>query len=1022
MNLKVKLSLILLLFSCAMVFAQDGYVLEGTVVTAGDNIPIPGVNIKVVNGSVGASTDFDGLYSINVKNGDILQFSYIGYAAQLIPINGQASLNVSLVQDNNTLDEVVVVGYGTQNRTKITGAVGKVKNKDLDQIAVATANEALVGQVAGLNIQATEGEAGSDATINIRGVGSIAGDSGPLLVVDGIVLDGSFLSTIDVNDIDSVSVLKDAASASIYGSRAAGGVIIITTKQGKEGKTRFSYNTFTGFKEALTSDDYDISVAKSHAEELASTGELSLRSQYRELLGVDESWQDRIFDGGQIESHSLSARGGSAKTKFNTSLNYLHDEGVLLTDDFKKYNFKLKIDTEVNDRFSFGATVAPSYTNRRRFDGSTHDILRQQPWLPTYHNSNTIQFIDRDVYPDVQVGDYAEERHFDNYDLFGDGSELVDISTTSNTNPAAKVLERNRTDKQFRMYGNFYGKYKIAEGLNFKATLGGDYQSRNQRRYQGVLASRNGAAAAQLDLDTFEQIHILTEGLLTYDKSFGSHNISALLGASAEKWDRSYSAIGVNGFSNDLIQTLGGGTTVIENISYNTEERLASFFGRLTYSYNDKYLVSASVRADGHSSFGVNNKFGYFPAVSVGWNIAREDFLSESEVISDLKLRGSFGFTGNKDLNVGSGLIGDNIELYPSLQLYGPNSAIFGGEVVNSLAPINVANADLKWERSQEINGGVDFGFINGRISGSVDVYNKTSDQLLLSVPISTTNGFREALANRGEVVNRGVEVELRTRNITNQNFTWNTTILASTNENELTDFAGASGLITNVDDKRAAEWINLEGQPISSFYGFVVDRDIPVEFIEDPYAVVGGEAQDVYVKDLNGDGLIDDEDKTIIGDPFPDLIWSIANDFKYKNLDFSFTFQGSWGAQVRNIADQYIFNHFSSREDFNPDITPDKGFIQEKIFTDAIISDASYVALRTLSVGYSLDADIIAKAGLSRARVYASGQNLLYFVASDYTGWNPESFQNEGALNVGYQRGGSPIARTISLGLNLEF
>ncbi|WP_298352710.1 TonB-dependent receptor [uncultured Dokdonia sp.] len=1022
MNVKTKFSLAFFLLCGVLLFGQDAYIIKGTVVSEEDNAPIPGVSVIVQGSQNGVSTDFDGNYQLSVSVGDVLQYSYVGFATKIVPITGQTEANVSLTVDANALEEVVVIGYGTQSRTKITGAVGKVKNEDLDQIAVGTANEALVGQVAGLNIQATEGEAGSNATINIRGVGSIAGDSGPLLVVDGVVLDADFLNTVDVNDIDSVEVLKDAASAAIYGSRASGGVIIITTKQGKEGKTVFSYNTFTGFKEARQSDAYDISVAASHARELANTGELSLRSQYRELLGIDESWQDRIFDGGQIESHSLSARGGSEKTKFNTSLSYVHDEGVLITDDFKKYNFRLKVDTKVNDNFSFGANLAPSYTNRRRFDGSTHDILRQQPWLPIFHDANSIQYVDRNVYPDVQIGDYARERHFDNYDLFGDGSELVDISTTSNQNPAAKVLERDRTDKQFRMYGNFYGKYKIAEGLNFKATLGGDYQSRKQRRYQGVEASRNGASAAQLDLDNFERIHILTEALLTYDKSFGSHNLSALLGASAEKWDREYSSVAVNGFSNDLIQTLGGGTTVIENVSYNTEERLLSFFGRVNYSYEDKYLASVSLRADGHSSFGVNNKYGYFPAVSLGWNLAREDFLSESDVISNLKLRASYGFTGNKDLSLGSGLISDNIELYPSLQLYGPNSSVFNNEVVNGLAPINVANPDLQWERSSEANVAVDFGLFQGRISGSIDAYNKTSDQLLLNVPVSTTTGFSQALANRGEVVNKGIEIELRTRNITNENFTWNTTILASTNKNELTDFAGASGLITNVDSKRAAEWITLEGQPISSFYGYVVDRDIPLEFINDPYAVVGGEAQDVYVKDLNGDGLIDDEDKTIIGDPFPDLIWSVANDFQIGDVDFSFTLQGSWGAEVRNIADQYIFNQFSSREDFNTETTPDQQFIKEKIFTDDIISDASYVALRTLSLGYTFDKDLISRVGLSRARVYASGQNLMYITADGYTGWNPESYQNEGALNVGYQRGGSPIARTISLGVNLEF
>ncbi len=1018
--MKLKFSLVVIVALCfhSFVFAQDNYKVTGTVVTANDNIPFPGVNVLVVGTSNGATTDFDGNYSITVKKGDVLQFSYVGFVTQTVIVDNQQTINVGLVEDASKLDEIVVIGYGTQSREKITGAIGKVKNEDLDQIAVGTANEALVGQVAGLNVQATESEAGSESTITIRGVGSIAGRNGPLLVVDGVVLESSFLSSIDVNDIASVEVLKDASSAAIYGSRAVGGVVIITTKEGKEGKTQFTYNTFTGFKEAIKSEDYDLNVADHHARELASTGELSLRSQYRELLGVDESWQDRVFDGGKIESHFLSARGGSKRTKFNTSLSYLHDEGVLVTDDYKKYNFKFKVDTEVNDNFKFGANLSPSVTNRRRFDGSVHDILRQQPWLPTYHDANSIQFVDFNTFPDVQIGDYAQERHFDNFDLFGDGSELVDLSSTSNTNPLAKVQERHSTEENFRIYGKFYGQYKLAEGLDFRLSFGGDYQDRRQRRYEGVLASRNGASDASLEISSRNRTHILTEALLTYDKSFGSHDINVVLGTSAETFDTTYeSATGI-GFTNDLLQTLSAAPIISAKESYEIEERLLSYFGRVNWSFENKYLASVSLRADGSSVFGANNKYGFFPAASVGWNIAKEDFLLDSDFLSTLKLRGSYGFTGNKDLDVNNIII----ESYPSLQLYGSETAVNGTAINNGFAPINIANPDLKWERVREVNAAIDFGFYNNRISGALDVYNKKSDQLLLNVPISTITGFRDALVNRGAVENRGVELELRTINITNQDFKWTTTLLGSTNKNELVDFGGASGLISNVDDKRAAEWINFQGQPISSFYGFVVDREIPEEFIVDPYRLVGAQAQDVYVKDLNGDGVIDDDDKTIIGDPYPELIWSIANDFRYKNIDFSFTFQGSYGGQVRNMTDQYIFNHFNSSQDFNQNTTPDQGFIREKIFTDAIIQDASYVALRTVSLGYTLDTSIVEKLGVRKTRVYATAQNLFFATADGYTGWNPEAIRDEGVLNEGYQRGGSPVARTISLGLNVEF
>ncbi len=1017
MNVKTKFSLVFLLLCSALMIAQNGLERKGTVTSSQDGGPIPGVNVSVVGASGGASTDFDGNYTINASNGEVLQFSYVGFKTQLVTVGSEIQVNVVLELDNELLDEVVVIGYGTQSRAEVTAAVGKVKNEDLDQIAVGTAEEALVGQVAGLNIQATESEAGSAATITVRGVGSISGNSAPLLVVDGVVLESDFLSSIDVNDIQSVEVLKDAASASIYGSRAAGGVLLITTKEGKEGETKFSYNTFTGVKEAHKSEAYDTSVADWHRREQQALGELSPRSQYRELIGIDQSWQDRVFDGGIIESHFLSARGGSKRTKFSTSMAYVHDEGVLVTDDFKKYNFKLKIDTKVNDKFKFGANIAPSYTKRRRFDGSVHDILRQQPWLPTYHDENTIQFVDFNAFPGVQIGDYAKERHFDNYDLFGDGGD-VDLSSTSNTNPLAKVLERNNTEGRFRLYGKFYGQYEIAKGLQARLSIGGDYDNRRRRIYDGVLASRNGAADAALELQSRDRIHTVVEGLLTYNTSFGDHNLDIVGGASAENFDTAEEQVTGIGFANDLLQTLTNATIVSEKLSYRVEQRLLSFFSRANWSYQSKYLASLSVRTDASSVFGVNNKYGFFPSASFGWNVARENFLSESDIVNDLKLRVSYGFSGNTNLNTGDVII-DN---YPSLQLFGPQTFVQDGVAVTGFAPINIPNPDLKWERSQETNVGVDFGFFGNVVSGAVDVYNKTSDQLLLSVPVSTTTGFREALQNIGEVVNRGIELELRTRNVSNQNFRWTTTLLASKNENELTDFGGASGLITNVDDKRAAEWINLEGQPISSFYGFVVDKEIPLEFIADPFRLVGGQTQDVYVKDLNGDGVIDDDDKTIIGDPYPDLIWSIANDFKYKNFDASFTFQGSWGGQVRNMTDQYIFNHFNSSQDFVPTTTPDQGFIREKIFTDAIIQDASYVALRTLSLGYTLDRDLSSKIGISKARVYASGQNLLWITADGYTGWNPEAIRNEGVLNLGYQRGGSPVARVVSLGVNVEF
>ncbi|MDF0708590.1 TonB-dependent receptor [Flagellimonas okinawensis] len=1017
MKLRIKLTLFALFSLQLFSYAQEQPVVSGTV-SDGSNVPIPGANVIVVGTNRGVYTNFDGKFTINAVKGEVLQFSYVGYQTKNITISDNTTYSIVLEESASELDEVVIIGYGTQKKSHLTGAISKVVNEDLDQIAVSRVDDALVGQVSGVNIQATEGEAGSAPTIRVRGTASISGALSPLIVVDGQVVGNDYLGALDMNSIESFEVLKDAASTAIYGSRGSRGVIMITTKMGKEGKTRFTYNTYTGYKRARQSDAYYFSVNESAQAELVATGSLSDRTKYKQQIGIDEDWQDIIFTGGIITSHSIGARGGSKNTKFSISGNYTHDEGVLLKDDFKKYNLTLKIDTKVSDLFSFGANITPTFTYKDRFDGSTHDILRQAPWLPIYHDANTIQYVNRDVYPDVQIGDYAVQRHFDDYDLYGNGSS-VSISSTSNTNPAAKILERDRTEDRFKVYGTVYGQFNITKDLSFKTVFSGDFQNAKNRRWQGVQASRNGAAAAQLDISSQNVLHLTTQNYLTFNKMFNNHEVTAVAGVSSETWDTEYESVRGTGYDSDLLQTITAATTISLAQSEEYEKRLFSLFGRLNYAYKDKYLLSLSLRRDGNSALGPNNKYGFFPAASVGWNVARENFLRNSDVISNLKFRFSYGITGNESFNTGSSLI-DN---YPYLALLEPSTAVVGGSLVSAFNPVNIANPDLQWERTKEINPGVDFGFFGNRIAGSFEYYNKESDKLILYNPVSTTTGFSNALVNLGEVRNEGYELELTTRNIISSDFSWSTTIIGSKNKNTLVDFADSDGQILSVDSKRAAEWINLEGEPISSFYGWVVDEEISPEHILYPYHPVGAQASGVYVKDLNGDGLIDNDDRTILGNPYPDLLWSVTNDVKIGNFDFSFMFQGSHGAQVRNMADQYLFNHFNSTQQYDPATTPNQGFIREKIFTNSIIQDASYVALRNVNIGYNFPRDFLKRTKVfTRARIYASGQNLMYLTEDDYTGFNPESIRRTSATTYGYQLGGSPIFSTISLGLNLEF
>ncbi|MFY0654438.1 MAG: TonB-dependent receptor [Cyclobacteriaceae bacterium] len=1035
-----------ILVACLIMVVSAGAIAQGKVTVKGNVTSaegtLPGVAILEKGTQNGVVTDLDGNYSINVASDGILVFSFVGYVQVEQVVGSQTTIDLVMVEDIEQLEEIVVIGYGTQKKSHLTGAISKVTNEQLDQIPAARADDALVGRVSGVNIQATGGDGndqgvGADPQIRIRGTGSITGNAGPLLVIDGVAVDSDFWANIDMNDVESFEILKDAASASVFGSRGANGVIMITTKQGKAGKTKFSYNAFAGVQNVKRNDDYNKTAAESFAlERAANGGDLSDRSRLKELIiqanGGETDWQDVIFDGGMTQSHSLSARGGKDKTKFSTSLTYLHDEGVMVTDDFKRYNLKAKVDTEVNNKLSFGISVNPSYSERRRFDGSTHDILRQTPWQPVYITEANEPFVNRvrdgGKYADTQIGDYALQRMFDDYDLAA-GVPVTsgqDISNTSNTSPLAKVQERDRRDYKFKTFGRIYGKYKILEDLTALIAFSGSIQDTRRTRWQGVEAHRNGASNAQSNRSDEFMSHLVTETFLTYDKTIDNHSIVATIGMSTERRNQSISSAAVSGYGFDYITTLNGGSNLLSATSFTRQARLESYVARVNYAFSDKYLASVSIRRDGSSVFGPNNKFGNFPALSLGWRLSEEDFLNGSDVVNNLKLRVSYGVTGNDQFRTSGGQL---VDWYAYAAIYTSASAVVNNSNVSAFNALNIANPNLKWEQSVEFNPAIDFGFFGNIVTGSIDYYKRTSDQLLIDQPISTSTGFSNALQNIGEVVNEGIEVEVRTNQMRTDDFSWSTTLIGSRNKNTLTDFSDANGQIVNVDSKRAAEWINLEGNPISSFYGYVVDTELPLEYLKEPFHPIGAAAQDVFVRDLNGDGLIDADDKTVLGSPYPDFVWSVTNDFTYKNFDLSFMFQGSLGAEVRNMADQYLYNHFNSGQDYVLSQMTDEdqarvanGFVQQKIFTSSIVQDASYVALRNVNLGFNLPKSVLGSTGIQRARIYFSGQNLLYLKSSGYTGFNPEAIARTSAITHGYQLGGGAIPRKFVLGVNIDF
>lgn len=1011
-----------LFFAAFTILSFDVYSQNITVtgvVKGADGESLPSVSVTQEGSTIGTATDMDGKYSIEVAKNATLVFASMGLKTQLVPVSGRTEIDVVLNEDSELLDDIVVIGYGSIKKSHLTGSVSKVKNEKLDQIPVARVDDALNGQISGVVIQQTNPAAGEAPTIQVRGQGSISFESNPLIVLDGIVVgnDADFLASLDMNDVESVEVLKDASSGAIYGSRGANGIIMITTKKGVEGPTKFSYHGYVGFKSVPENDYLTTPSAWADFVRANNGGVLTERMQYIERMGTYTDWEDVMMDGGMITNHSISAKGGTKNTKFQTSLSYMNDQGVLLTDNFEKLNFRINLTTKLRKRITFGINLNPSHTKTRRFPIGVHDAIRQNPWLPLYLDEDNIQYVNRfrenGRWADAQIGDYAMERMFDDYDLDAGmpdpNSSGTDISSTSNQNPLAKVLERDRDRGQTKIYANTFLKFDITDGLFFKQTLGGDYRFTKNTTWIGTEATRNGANDSYSSRGSETRWHAVSESTINYNKEVGAHSVGAVAGFAYEKWNREVTNLEAAGFTNDLIQTipaanLTGGSMLMY------EEVLISYLARVNYAFNDRYLFSASIRTDGSSKFGPDSKYGWFPAASAGWVITKESFFKNTKVLSMLKLRASYGVTGNKN----------GIGEYDHIGLISPVGTGFGQIGYNAT---NIENPYLQWEKLIEFNPGIDASFYGGRINLSLDYYTRTSSNLLLDVPISSVTGFQTALVNKGEVRNSGVEAEIMTRNIVKRNFTWSSSVILTHNKNTLTDFAGANGLISIVDDKRPTEWIALEGNPISSFYGYVVDKEIPLEFINNPFYPINAQSQDIYVRDLNGDGVIDPDDRTILGSPYPDLVWSFTNNVKYKNWDASLMFQGSHGAEVRNISSQYIKNEFSSNQDYAADF-PDAHLVRERIFTSDDIQDASYVALRNFNVGYSLPANTLSKMGIQRLRFYFSGQNLMYIMAKNYEGYNPEGIdQGRGnPLTYGYQRGPAPVYRTLSLGVNLDF
>ncbi|MDO7173846.1 SusC/RagA family TonB-linked outer membrane protein [Mariniflexile sp. AS56] len=1051
--------MLVLIFNISL-FAQDGYQLSGTV-TDGTNMPIPGVNVIVAKTTRGTATDFDGKFQLQVKKGDVINFSYLGYISQSITITNQKTLEVILAEDAAKLDEVVVVGYGTRKKSHLTGAIAKIGGDDVAAVQAARVDEALAGKLAGVNIQNQSGEPGADLKVQIRTGSSLSSNSDPLIVVDGFPISGN-LATVNPNDIESMEVLKDAASAAIYGSLGANGVILVTTKKGKSGKLNFSYNAYTSTSRKYVKDIEMLKTAGEWAEDLQS-GDYDLSNTDPGLLKyrLDAytnapdvvSIEDWLFQSGNSNSHDFSVSGGSENIKAFASLGYLNTDGVVRGQGYERYNGRMNIDATLNDKFTAGLSMNGFYGNQDIVPWEMRDLLRAYSISPIYHTQASIDFVqqldanrqalfnsgftgnnigrtfDQDyrgegldptsIY-DLQPGDIAHDWQY--------GRNQNGIGGTGDAGVAAKFDNSQRYKKTY--YGNVssYLQYELIDGLNLKTIFGADLRDVNEYEYHGVLSDgQQRSTASELDISNIKKSTVLSTTTVDYSTVINDkHDINAVVGM--EFVNTKFQGLESDGtnvpFGLPLNYSLFNAEDVISNRIDEKQSR-RGVFGRVAYAYDNKYLLSASIRRDGDSRFGANERFAVFPALSLGWNMHKEAFLQDNEVLSLLKLRFSTGSLGTSS-DLGS---------YSSLSILGTSPTAFG---TGFLIPEDVANADLTWQTNKETNFGLDTGFLNNRFRLSVDYYTSDVNDMLINQSVSEVLGTAQIRLNRGDITSSGLEFELNGNIIQKEDFSWSMNANLSTVKSEITSLGSLDELPRQIyggPSGRGAEFRNYVGGELGEMWGYESAGIVENIYMADPTRNVGNNSGLAYIVDQNNDGNITYEDDYVkLGSATPDFYWGLSSNMNYKEFDLSFQFQGSQGAEVYNIDPIYWQSQFRDSTtdafDLNDDGIADNNGLHYQLTRDvhgSMVQDASYIALRNITLGYTLKPDFISKMGIGSLRVYAAATNLLYVMGKDYTSFNPEGVEIEnsnygGPTTYGYQEGASPIVRSFTFGVNVNF
>lgn len=1002
--------------------------ISGNITDSENGDPLIGASVLIKGTGTGTVTDFNGDFSLAANRGDVLAITYTGYQDQEVTVGAQTQLNIEMTS-GVLIDEVIVIGYGTVKKSDLTGSVSSMKEEDFNKGVNNAVEQLIQGRAAGVQVSQTSSEPGGGASIRIRGANSITAGNEPLYVIDGLPIDNSNLisgsgngggesagvgstvvgrnplNALNPADIESIEILKDASSTAIYGSRGANGVILITTKKGKAGKTAVNYDAYYGHQELpkrldiLNTAEYIQVMNEIAAEEIGSE---IFSSADISAIGAGQEWQSEVLTSAPMQNHNLSLSGGSEKTTYFASVNYFDQDGVVRNTGIKKFGGRLNLNHKVGDRFNinFNLNTSVSFDDYAIDNSATNEA--QGPVYASILYDPTVPIFDPN----------------------GAGGFFSSPDLTVN-NPVSLVEGIESKGQTNRTFGNVTMDYEIIDGLVAKLNFGSDRQTVRRDLYNSRATFRGSAAGGIANIATLELTNYLAEYTMNYTKEIDENNRFSVLGGITwqDFQSRTFSGT-IQGFPADATGTdnLGLGNTDVDNLRSNRAgNQLLSYLGRVNYTLNNKYLFTASLRADGSSRFGRNNKYGYFPSVAVGWKLTEEDFIPEGV---DLKLRASWGKTGNQE-------IGN----FASLSTFASGGdAILNNSIFAGTQPSRIANPDLKWETTTQTNIGIDFGFLEGRINGTIDWFQKKTDDLLLNLPLPASSGFGSILTNVGKVENSGIELLVNATVINQGALRWNTGFNISAIKNKATDLGGLDRIITGGLANVGNSAIITPGEPIYSYYGYEVTGIFNTQQEVDNSAQPSSKPGYPIFADINNDGKITPDDQKILGKPFPDFTFGWNNSFSYKGFSLDVFISGSEGVQNINVqAVQSLYPANFRRNKFrkqfidrwspsNQDATYPSGVSPAaygggKVNT-LTIEDASFIRLKNATLSYNFP--VRNSTVFSNLRVYVSGINI--FTISDYIGWDPDASLRGNTTVARADDNAYPLTRSWLFGLSVGF